>query len=66
MWGIGLLSGVGAVAVRGEERHRRHPAVAVSYGSGLALIADEFALLLDLRHIRRAIAQQSQCILNEG
>ena len=28
MWGIGLLSGVGAVAVRGEERHRRHPAVA--------------------------------------
>jgi hypothetical protein len=26
MWGIGLLSGVGAVAVRGEERHRRHPA----------------------------------------
>jgi hypothetical protein len=29
MWGIGLLSGVGAVAVRGEERHRRHPVVAV-------------------------------------
>jgi hypothetical protein len=51
MWGIGLLSGVGAVAVRGEERHRRHPAVAVSYGSGLALIVDEFALLLDLRDV---------------
>jgi len=51
MWGIGLLSGVGAVAVRGEERHRRHPAVAVSYGSGLALIADEFALLLDLKDV---------------
>ncbi len=34
MWGIALLSGVGAVAVRGEERHRRHPAVAVSYGAG--------------------------------
>ena len=51
MWGIGLLSGVGAVAVRGKERHRRHPAVAVSYGSGLALIADEFALLLDLRDL---------------
>ena len=32
LWGIGLLSGVGAVAVRGEERHRRHPAVAVCYG----------------------------------
>jgi hypothetical protein len=51
MWGIGLLSGVGAVAVRGEERHRRHPGVAVSYGSGMALIVDEFALLLDLRDV---------------
>ena len=51
MRGIGLLSGVGVVAVRGEERHRRHPAVAVSYGSGLALIADEFALLLNLRDV---------------
>jgi len=51
MWGIGLLSGVGAVAVRGEERHRRHPAVAVNYGAGLALIVDEFALLLDLRDV---------------
>jgi hypothetical protein len=51
LWGIALLSGVGAVAVRGEERHRRHPAVAVSYGSGLALIVDEFALLLDLRDV---------------
>ena len=51
MWGIGLLSGVGAVAVRGDERHRLHPAVAVSYGSGLALIVDEFALLLDLKDV---------------
>jgi len=51
MWGIGMLSGVGAVAVRGEERQRRHPAVAVAYGSGLALIVDEFALLLDLRDV---------------
>ncbi len=51
MWGIGLLSGIGAVAVRGEERHRRHPAVAVSYGTGLALIVDEFALLLDLKDV---------------
>jgi hypothetical protein len=42
---------VGAVAVRGDERHRRHPAVAVSYGSGLALIVDEFALLLDLKDV---------------
>jgi hypothetical protein len=51
MWGIGLVSGVGAVAVRGEERQRRHPAVAVSYGAGLALIVDEFALLLDLKDV---------------
>lgn len=51
MWGIGLLSGVGAVAVRGDECDRRHPAVAISYGSGLALIVDEFALLLDLKDV---------------
>ncbi len=51
MWGIGLLSAVGEVAVRGDERHRRHPAVAVSYGAGLALIVDEFALLLDLKDV---------------
>ncbi len=51
MWGIGLLSGVGAVAVHGEEEHRRHPAVALSYGVALALIVDEFALLLDLEDV---------------
>jgi hypothetical protein len=51
MWGIGLISGVGAVAVRGSDRQRRHPAVAISYGSGLALIIDEFALLLDLKDV---------------
>jgi len=51
MWGIALLAGVGAVAVRGEDKHRRHPAVALSYGGGLALIVDEFALLLDLKDV---------------
>ena len=51
LWGIAMLAGVGAVAVHGEERYRSHPAVAVSYGSGLALIVDEFALLLDLRDV---------------
>jgi hypothetical protein len=51
MWGIGMLAGVGAVAVHGDERQRSHPAVATSYGSGLALIVDEFALLLDLRDV---------------
>ena len=51
MWGIGLLAGVGGVAVRGDERLRRHPVTAVAYGSGLALIMDEFALLLDLKDV---------------
>jgi hypothetical protein len=51
MWGIGMLAGVGAIAVHGEDTQRRHPAVATSYGVGLALIVDEFALLLDLRDV---------------
>ena len=51
MWGIGLVSGVGGVAVHGEDEQRRHPVVAVSYGAGLALIVDEFALLLDLKDV---------------
>jgi hypothetical protein len=51
MWGIGLVAGVGGVAVHGEDKRRRHPLVALSYGAGLALIVDEFALLLDLRDV---------------
>jgi hypothetical protein len=51
MWGIGMLAGVGAIAVHGEEKYRSHPAVAMCYGSGLALIVDEFALLLDLKDV---------------
>src|ERR1039457_922013 len=51
LWGIGMLAGVGAVAVHGEDARRRHPAVAMSYGSGLALIVDEFAMLLDLKDV---------------
>ncbi|HEX2072766.1 MAG TPA: hypothetical protein VHF92_03185 [Geodermatophilus sp.] len=51
LWGIALLAGVGGVAVRGEDRTRRHPVVALSYGTGLALVVDEFALLLDLRDV---------------
>ncbi len=51
LWGIGMLAGIGAIAVRGEDRHRRHPAVALCYGSALALIVDEFALLLDLKDV---------------
>ena len=51
MWGIGLVSGVGGVAVHGEDSRRRHPVMAISYGVGLALIVDEFALLLDLKDV---------------
>jgi hypothetical protein len=51
MWGIAMLSGVGVIAVTGEDKTRRHPAVAVTYGSALALIVDEFALLLDLQDV---------------
>jgi hypothetical protein len=51
MWGIGLVSGVGGVAVHGEDERRRHPVVALCYGVGLALIVDEFALLLDLKDV---------------
>ncbi len=51
MWGIGMLAGVGAIAVRGTEELRRHPGTAVAYGAALALIVDEFALLLDLKDV---------------
>lgn len=49
--GIALLGVVGAVATRGSEKDRRHPAVAIAYGSGGALIVDELALLLDLEDV---------------
>ncbi len=51
LWGIALLSGIGGVAVRGEDRTRRHPLVALGHGTGMALVVDEFALLLDLRDV---------------
>jgi hypothetical protein len=51
LWGILTLSTVGGVAIRGDERTRRHPIVATAYGVGLALIVDEFALLLDLEDV---------------
>lgn len=51
LWGILSISGVGGVAIRGAERHRRHPATAVAYGVGMALIVDELALLLDLEDV---------------
>jgi hypothetical protein len=51
IWGIAMVSGVGAIGVRGDDRQRRHPLVALVYGAGLALIVDEFALLLDLEDV---------------
>lgn len=51
LWGIGMVSAVGALAAYGHERHRRHPVTGVTYGAGLALIVDEFALLLDLKDV---------------
>ena len=51
LWGIGMVSGVGAVAVRGDDSTRQHPVTALIYGAGLALIVDEFALLLDLKDV---------------
>lgn len=51
LWGILSVSIVGGVALRGEDRLRRHPVVATAYGAGLALIVDEFALLLDLEDV---------------
>lgn len=49
--GIAALVGVGLVAVRGDRAAVGHPGVAAAYGCGSALIADEFALLLDLEDV---------------
>jgi hypothetical protein len=49
--GIALLSAVGALALRGEQRHARHPLTATAYGSANALIVDELMLLLDLKDV---------------
>jgi hypothetical protein len=51
VWGIATLAGVGGIAVRGVNAAHRHPTLAIAYGSGLALIVDEFALLLDLQDV---------------
>jgi hypothetical protein len=49
--GILLLTGLGAITIRGKEHHRRHPAAAAAYGVANALIVDEAALLLDLKDV---------------
>jgi len=65
-WGIAMLSGVGGIAVRGEDSTRRHPAVALTYGAGMALIVDEFALLLDLQDVYWAKQAASPSIWASG
>ena len=49
--GIALLAAVGVVGLRGSEKQRRHPVVAIAYGSAAALVVDELALLLDLEDV---------------
>ncbi|MDA8061323.1 MAG: hypothetical protein M0T80_02625 [Actinomycetota bacterium] len=66
LWGISRVSGVGGVTLRGSDRTRRHPAVAVAYGVGMALIVDEFALLLDLRDVYWAREGRSSVDLGVG
>jgi hypothetical protein len=51
LWGILALTVVGGIAIRGEDPELTHPVLATAYGSGLALIVDEFALLLDLKDV---------------
>jgi hypothetical protein len=51
LWGILAVSTVGGIAIQGEDPRVRHPALGLGYGSGLALIVDEFALLLDLKDV---------------
>jgi hypothetical protein len=49
--GILIVSTVAGLSLRVDERIRRHPLMAVAYGIGMALIVDEFALLLDLKDV---------------
>lgn len=51
LWGILTVSAVGGTVLRGDAPGQRHAVLAAAYGSGLALIVDEFALLLDLQDV---------------
>ncbi|MER5927663.1 hypothetical protein [Streptomyces mirabilis] len=60
-FGIATLAGVGLVAVRGDQAYVGHPGIGALYGTGSALIADEFALLLDLKDVYWAQTGTHQC-----
>ncbi len=66
LWGILIVSLIGGVALRGDDRMRRHPLIATAYGAGLALIVDEFALLLDLKDVYWAKEGRSSVDLAVG
>jgi hypothetical protein len=51
LWGIGMLAGVGAIAVRGEDRHRR---LSVDLGVGGSAVAGSY---LAARPVLRRLAR---------
>ncbi|HEY3925791.1 MAG TPA: hypothetical protein VGL75_14605 [Acidothermaceae bacterium] len=51
MWGIGMVAVAGGIALQDQDSKDPHTGLAIVYGSGLALIVDEFAELLDLQDV---------------
>jgi hypothetical protein len=51
LWGILSVSSVAGISIRGTDPRTHHPVLATAYGAGMALIVDEFALLLDLKDV---------------
>jgi hypothetical protein len=51
LWGIAMVSVVGGNAIGQDEPLHHRAIAAATYGAGLALIVDEFALLLDLQDV---------------
>jgi hypothetical protein len=51
LWGILSVSSVAGISIRGTDPRTHHPVLPTAYGAGMALIVDEFALLLDLKDV---------------
>ena len=51
MWGIGMVALAGGLALQDRDVGEAHDVLAAVYGSGAALIVDEFAELLDLQDV---------------